>query len=52
VLCHSIVGPPWEMAVEFAALRAVVSSASESVLGHSAHDAFHVAVVGELAVKF
>jgi hypothetical protein len=41
-----------EMAGELAALRAVVSSTVESVLGRSPNDIFHMEVVGELAVKF
>jgi hypothetical protein len=45
-LCHT------EMVEEFATLRVVVSSTTESVLGCSPDDAFHVEVVGELTIEF
>jgi hypothetical protein len=41
-----------EMAGELAMLWAVVSPATELVLGCSPSDTFHVEVVGELAVEF
>jgi hypothetical protein len=41
-----------EMAGELGALQAVVSSAMESVLGHSLNDTFSVEVLGELVVEF
>jgi hypothetical protein len=41
-----------EMARELTMLRAVVSSAVESVLGHSLDKIFHVEVVGELVAEF
>jgi hypothetical protein len=41
-----------EMAEEFAALRVVVSSVAESVLGQLPNDTFRVEVVGELVAKF
>jgi hypothetical protein len=41
-----------EMAEELAALRVVVSSIAESVLGCSPNDTVHVEVMGELAVEF
>jgi hypothetical protein len=41
-----------EMVRELATLPAMVSSATESVLGCSPNDTFHVELVGKLAVKF
>jgi hypothetical protein len=41
-----------EMAGELAALRAVVSSTVELMLGRSPGDTFHVEVMGELATEF
>jgi hypothetical protein len=41
-----------EMAQELATLRAVVSSITESMLGHSPEETFHVEVVDELVVEF
>jgi hypothetical protein len=41
-----------EMARELAILQAVVSTTSESVLGRSSSNTFHVDVVSELATKF
>jgi hypothetical protein len=40
------------MAKEHAAFWAAVSSATESMLGHSSSDTSHVEVVGELVTKF
>jgi hypothetical protein len=45
-LCHT------EMAGELAALRAAVSSATKSVLGHSPSVTFHMEVVDELTAEF
>jgi hypothetical protein len=45
-LCHT------EMAGELAVLWAVVTATTESVLGHSPSDTFHVEVVSELATEF
>jgi hypothetical protein len=41
-----------EMVGELAALRATVSTATESVLGRSPSDTFHIEVVSELSVEF
>jgi hypothetical protein len=41
-----------EMAGELSVLRVAVSSSTESMLGCSPSDTFHVEVVGELAAKF
>jgi hypothetical protein len=41
-----------EMVGELAALWVVVSSAIESMFGHSTNDTFHVEVVGELVTEF
>jgi hypothetical protein len=41
-----------EMVGELAAVRAAVSSTTESVLGHSPNDTFHMEVVGELVAEF
>jgi hypothetical protein len=41
-----------EMVEELAALRAAVSSATQSVLGRSPNNTFHMEVVGELVTEF
>jgi hypothetical protein len=46
IICHI------EMVGELAALRAVVTSAAELVLGHSPNESFLVEIVDELVAQF
>jgi hypothetical protein len=56
-LCHAIIGPrrvrhQLTEGMRLAAQRAVVSTTTESVLGRSPSNTFHVEVVSELATEF